>query len=314
MIFRMQTAMRFLALGIVAFLAAAPLPQTGPLDYGPWNRDQEWFESSDGLTFVKKGIFVERAGVPSLARGADGRLFAVFQWFPLSDREAFDQVALMCSSDAGRTWSRPETIRVAGQPANLYRVFDPTLVVLPEGSFRLYYSAERTSAQVPRGNRAIFSAISDDALNYRFEPGQRFGFEDTETYDCAVAGLGGYWHLFCPVSGASGWGYHALSADGLQFAPQPRVFMPSGREWLGNALTSGIALTFFGSGGPGGAWAGTSPDGYTWTLAPSATGLGGDPAVVPLGDGRFLGIATGPLRADAKTGPPVFTKSAIVRR
>ena len=79
-------------------------------EYGPWNRDLDWYESSDGLAFSRKGTFVERGGVPALIRSPDGNLFAVFQWFPLNRREAFDQVALKISSDQGRTWTAPALI------------------------------------------------------------------------------------------------------------------------------------------------------------------------------------------------------------
>lgn len=289
------------------------LGQDPRLDYGPWNRDLEWHESSDGLTFVKKGIFVERGGVPSLTKAADGRLVAVFQWFPLSDREAFDRVAFMVSSDQGSKWTPPALIRVSGQPPNLYRVFDPTLVALPGGGFRLYFSSERISALNPRGNRAIFSAVSDGGIDFQFEPGQRFGFDDRETYDCAVGLIGANWHLYCPVSASEGWGYHAVSSDGLNFVRQPDVFIPGQRDWLGNAVSTEKGLLFYGSGRQGN-WAGFSADGFNWTLVSDRTGLGGDPAVVFAGERGYLAVSTGPLRPDARPGPPVFTKKATIRR
>jgi len=287
--------------------------QNPPQDYGPWNRDLDWYESSDGLVFSKKGIFVERGGVPCLVKAPDGRLFAVFQWFPLNQRESFDQVAVMVSSDQGRNWTPPSLLRVSGLPSNLYRVFDPTLVALPEGGFRLYFSSERTSALNPRGNRAIFSAISNDGISFEFEPGQRFGFEGSETYDCAVGFVGTLWHLFCPVSASEGWGYHATSSDGLNFLQQPPVFIPGQRDWLGNVNSTEKGLYFYGSGRQG-AWAGFSPDGFNWSLASGATNLGGDPAIVSAGERGYLAVATGPLRADAKPGPPVFSKKSVIRR
>jgi len=282
-------------------------------DYGPWNRDLERYESSDGLVFSKKGIFVERGGVPSLAKAPDGRLFAVFQWFPLNQRESFDQVAVMVSSDQGQSWTAPKLIRVSGLPSNLFRVFDPTLVALPDGGFRLYFSSERTSALNPRGNRAVFSAVSSDGISFEFEPGQRFGFEGSETYDCAVGFVGTIWHLFCPVSASEGWGYHATSLDGLSFTQQPPVFIPGQRDWLGNVNSTEKGLFFYGGGRQGG-WAGFSPDGFTWNLASGGTNLGGDPAIVSAGERGYLAVATSALRSDARLGPPVFSKKSIIRR
>jgi len=287
--------------------------QNNPQDYGPWNRDLEWYESSDGLIFSKKGTFVERGGVPSLAKTTDGRLFAVFQWFPLSRKEAFDQVGFKISSNQGLSWTPPELIRLPDLPPQFFRVFDPTLVVLAGGGFRLYFSSERISAQNSRGNRAIFSAISSDGINYQFEPGQRFGFDDSETYDCAVGYLGGIWHLYCPVSNSEGWGYHATSADGLNFDRQPDVFIAGQLDWLGNVLSTAKGLYFYGTGRPG-SWAGFSTDGFNWTQLSDRTGLSGDPAVAIAGEYRYLAVGTGPLRPDAKTGPPVFTKKSIIKR
>lgn len=134
--------------------------QNNPQDYGPWNRDLEWYESSDGLMFSKKGTFTERGGVPSLARAVDGRLFAVFQWFPLSRKEAFDQVGFKISSDQGLNWTSPELIGLSDLPPQLFRVFDPTLVSLPGGGFRLYFSSERISAQNSRTARKLGGVFS----------------------------------------------------------------------------------------------------------------------------------------------------------
>ncbi|MBM3293401.1 MAG: hypothetical protein FJY82_02630 [Candidatus Aminicenantes bacterium] len=288
-------------------------PQNRPQDYGPWNRDLEWYASSDGLMFSKKGTFVERGGVPSLAKAIDGRLQAVFQWFPLSKKEAFDQVAFKISSDLGESWTSPELIQVSGLPPQLFRVFDPTLVGLPGGGFRLYFSSERIGPLNSRGNRAIFSAVSGDGIHFLFEPGQRFGFDDSETYDCAVGVWGGLWHLYCPRPFSEGWGYHATSADGLNFVRQPDVFIDSRLDWLGNVLAGANGLFFYGSGRTGG-WAAFSSDGFAWTLLADRTGLGGDPAIVMAGENRYLAVNTGPLRPDAKPGPPVFSKKTIVKR
>lgn len=287
--------------------------QNLPQDYGPWNRNLELFESGDGSAFRKVGVFIERGGVPALARADDGSLWAVFQWFPLSDRNAFDQVACVVSRDFGLSWTKPAVVHVAGMPTNLYRVFDPTLVPLPGGGFRLYFSSERINPQNPRGNRAIFSAVSSDGIHYEFEPGQRFGFEAAETFDCAVAFLAGAWHLYCPIPGAEGWGYHAVSADGQAFERKPDVFLAGNRQWLGNVLSFGAGLSFYGSGGQAG-WSGYSTDGFHWSLISDRTGLGGDPAVVWAAEGRCLAVATGPLRPDAVPGPPVFSKGGGIRR
>ena len=280
------------------------LPGAGssnPQSMGPWNFDLELYESDDGLRFIKSGLFSERGGVPTMARLRDGRLLAMFQWFPIDRRESFDQIAATIGSPDGNTWSAPRTIQINGMPETLYRSFDPTLVVLPDGRLRLYFSSERGTAQNRRGNRAIFSAISTDGFTFTFEPGQRFGLEDTETFDPAVALLGPTWHLYCPISGQKR-GYHATSEDGLTFTRQSEVSVEGQREWLGNVLAVPGGLRFYGSG-PGG-WVGYSSDGFHWTVVPSQNPPAPDPGVVLTDSGRTLGIALGPRRPDATTQSP----------
>lgn len=279
-------------------------PRPPQSKYGPWNRDLEIHESSDGLRFTRRGTFVERGGVPALARTKDGRLLAVFQWFPLELREDFDKIAVMLSEDDGQNWSSPQTISITGMPDNLNRSFDPTLVVLDDGTFRLYFSSERGNQYGRRGNRAIFSAISKDGLHYTFEPGQRFGFESKGTFDCAVAPLGGAWHMYCPIPGNRGHGYHAVSRDGLNFTQLPNVIVPGRGEWLGAVICVQDGLRFYGSGGRQGGWVAFSQDGASWELLEDARTPGGDPGVVLTTDGRVLAISTGPLREDASKQRP----------
>lgn len=285
-----------------------PIPGRPPEhtpQYGPWNRDLVWYESTDGENFNSLGTFVERAGVPSLARGADGKLYAVFQWFPLEEPEAFDQIAVMRSEDGGKTWFSPQTIQINGMPEGLFRAFDPTLIALPDGRFRLYFTSERVSGLRMRGNRAIFSAISSDALQYDFEPGERFGFEDQETYDTAVTHFKGAWHLYCPVQGEEGHAYHAISDDGLNFTEFSEVSIEEPWSWIGNVLAADEELLFYGSG-PEGAWLAHSDDGEEWALDSNFRLPGGDPAVIQTDDHRLLLVVTGLLREDALPGPPPF--------
>ena len=66
-----------------------------------------------------------------------------------------------------------------------------------------------------------------------------------------------------------GVGYHATSADGLDFQRVDDVRIEGRRRWLGNAQSDGRVITFFGTGEPAG-WMTTSNNGQDWTLAISA--------------------------------------------
>lgn len=276
---------------------------------GPWNRDLLLFVSADGQAFRSRGVFVERGGVPTAVATSDGQLVAAFQWFPFDRIEAFDRIAVCFSDDGGDTWTDPRSIVLDGLPESLRRAFDPALVILEDGRFRLYFASNRGRGHGP-GDRAIFSAISSDAIRYTFEPGQRFGLEDRETFDPTVAKLGDTWHLYCPMPAVPGRGYHATSTDGLRFTRQPDVEIPGPRQWLGGVIAAEDGLRFYGSGTSGrdaGGWMATSPDGVTWTLAPGTRVPGADPGVALAPDGTTILITTGELRSDTQPGPPPFS-------
>jgi hypothetical protein len=270
---------------------------------------------------VEKLATFERAGVPTVAKLKDGRLMAAFQNFPKDDTRNFDRVAVRFSSDEGRTWSAPEPLVVAGMDPKLARPFDPTLVPLPDGRVRLYFTSN-TSPDFRRSTPAIYSAISTDGIHFDFEPGVRFAIEDRIVIDCAVALHGGVFHLIVPDNGSArefmrsqerrepppgNIGYHLVSTDGLKFERVADVKLPSTRDrWLGNMQSDGTKLIFFGTGpGP---WPITSKDGVAWEPASNAMHIpGADPGAVSLADGRWLLTVTGPPRPgtpSARNRPP----------
>lgn len=278
--------------------AKPPPPAQDPKN-GPWNRDLQLYRSADGLTFTGATSFVERAGVPCIIRDSSGRLVAVFQWFPFDNKAAFDRVAVAFSSDEGATWTTPAMVEVSGMPGNLMRPFDPTVVQLADGRYRLYFTS---SAQGPGGEPAIYSAVSTDALHYAFEEGARFA-PAGGTVDASVVSFGGQWHLFSHNQKANtGLGFHAVSSDGLTFQQLAGVDVGAGRQWIGNAVVAGGTLRYFGSG-QGGIWSASSADGARWTLDSGIRVVGGDPSAVVLGDGQMLLVVVGELRSDAGPAP-----------
>lgn len=279
--------------------------RSGP---GPWDNDVVVHRvEADGR--VERLATFDRAGVPTVARMSDGRLIAAFQSFPVDDDRHFDRVAVRMSSDDGRTWTSPEPIVVDGLEAGLARPFDPTLVPLPDGGIRLYFTSSRApdvSASVP----AIYSARSRDGVHYAFEPGVRFAVAGRIVIDCAVALHRGVFHLIAQDNGTheqmmeaerehrplpGGFGYHATSADGLTFTRVADVTLPPQDRWLGNMQSDDGRLAFFGTGpGP---WPVVSADGTTWERDRSASRVpGADPGAVRLRDRGWLIVATSPPR------------------
>jgi hypothetical protein len=280
---------------------------------GPWDNNVWVVRVRPGGEPQKLATF-PRAGVPSVARLQDGRLLAAFQHFPADDELHFDRVAVRFSSDEGRSWSKPEPIVVEGMDAGLIRPFDPTLVPLPDGRVRLYFTSNR-SWDFGRSAPAIYSAISTNGIHYQFEPGVRFALAGRLVIDCAVALHQGVFHLIVPDNGevpgpaqppgpkpqpSGGNGYHAISHDGLKFKRVADVTLASrGNRWLGNLVSDGGELVFFGTG-PG-AWPVTSPDGVRWAAAAELVRVpGADPGAVRLRDGAWLLLVTSPPRAPAQ--------------
>lgn len=296
---------------------------------GPWNRDVIVYRVGGDGGAEKMAVF-ERAGVPTITRMRNGRIIAAHQHFPENDRENFDKVAVRFSGDEGKTWTAPAVIRVKGLPEGMRFPFDPTLVALPDGRIRLYFTSlkgRRMEEDLP----AIYSAIATDGENYDFEPGVRFGIAGRPVIDCAVALHGGVFHLYAPDNGTrllgpgrpgngagqerppGGIGYHATSKDGLSFVRADNVTIPGNRRWLGNALSDGRRITFIGTGDPGptpdgrrsgGTWMATSVDGLSWELVDAPEIGGGDPGAVRLRDGGLLIVITGESRLRAAGEPP----------
>ncbi|MEK7674522.1 MAG: hypothetical protein AAB676_01640 [Verrucomicrobiota bacterium] len=307
--------LHLLALAALAFPAAAPEappfnPQGRPNRNrpGPWDNDVLVYRlAADGGP--EKLATFERAGVPTVARLKDGRFIAAFQHFPAGDDRNFDRVAVRFSEDEGRTWSKPEPIAVEGLESGLARPFDPTLVPLPDGRIRLYFTSNR-SPDFRRSTPAIYSAISSNGISYVFEPGVRFAVEGRIVIDCAAALHNGVFHLIVPENGGaedfmtrpqrgqpprSGTGYHAVSRDGLKFERVADVTLVSRDRWLGNMQSDGGRLVFFGTGpGP---WPVTSADGVAWEREVNPVRVpGADPGAVKLRDGSWLVVVTGPPR------------------
>jgi lysophospholipase L1-like esterase/dienelactone hydrolase len=286
-----------------------PSPAERARQPGPWDQDIHVYRVPVSGAPELLATFA-RGGVATVARLGDRRLIVAHQHFPANREADFDKVAVHFSSDEGRTWTPAEVIRLQGLPKGMRFPFDPTLVPLPDGRVRLYFTSRLPAAG--EALPAIYSAISDNAVDYVFEPGLRFGIAGRAVIDCAVVLHRGEFHLFAPDNGPGhpldaghdprppaerppeNSGYHAVSKDGLSFTRGADVRAEGRRRWLGDAKSDGDRITFYGTG-EGGVWTATSIDGTLWTPGNSLGGVrAADPGTVVLRDGALLVAGTGP--------------------
>src|SRR4051794_33365541 len=80
---------------------------------GPWDADVIVYRARRDGSVQQLATF-PRAGVPTIARLADGRLIAAHQYFPEDFGTDFDKVAVRFSEDEGSTWTGPQVIAIAG--------------------------------------------------------------------------------------------------------------------------------------------------------------------------------------------------------
>jgi len=291
-----RVATALMALVVVLAAAAAQQPPRQPRppqnQVGPWELDLQLRVGQTGESFGEPELFCQAAGVPSAVIDGHGRITVVFQWFPDRASPHWDRVARKTSDDGGRTWTEPEPLVFEGLPEGFQRPFDPTLVPLPDGRMRIYFSSGPRAMRPDQMQPATYSAISGDGLNFTFEPGSRFSVLNQRVIDPAVLLLNGVFQLTAPIGKPEDGAYHATSTDGLTFERQADIASVNGVNWTGNLLRRGDGLRFYG-GSRNGIWYADSDDGATWR-APQTLGFqGGDPTVVKAEDDRFLLISVG---------------------
>lgn len=258
---------------------------------GPWNRDLYIALSNEGKDFRDAKVFEEKSGVPSSIHDKNGKLYAAFQWFPDNNPQAFDKVAIKTSVDGGQTWTEPAPTVFKNYPKNFSRPFDPTLVLNPNGSIRMYFTV---SKELKGKTTSFYSAISTDGINYTFEENPRFEIADTRLVDAAAIIFNDKYFLTAPKheDGA----YFATSTDGLTFERQANI--PSSRDynWTGNLITYDNVLRFYGNtkSRESKIFYSWTTDGQTWSVPTQTNITGGDPSVVQTMESIYLMIYVGP--------------------
>ena len=245
---------------------------------------------SGEITLVAK---IPNASVPTICRMEDDSIIMAHQWFPADIPEMFDHIAVHFSNDGGRTWTDETPAEIPGLPARTRFPFDPTIVRLPDGKMRMYFTFMQGN-DPEKSIPTIGSAISSNGINWTFERGERFAVPDSPVMNCAVAQYSGTYELIAPVQSAAGQAaYSATSQDGLIFRRQDNLPTIGGdNQWLGCLLDTDGQLSFYGTSATSGIWtASRLPDG-NWKPGPSLDIPGSDPGVIRLNDGTLVVVTT----------------------
>lgn len=140
--------------------------------------------SADPLSFADSAEPVFTKGsVPeavlltqSTAAGNAGDILMYFPSFEKFVSNGDEQIAMARSTDDGATWSERELITLENGSADLVPV-DPSLVQLDDGRLRMYFFDFSVNAggQINQPtDHIIYSAVSEDGLNFTMEDGERY--------------------------------------------------------------------------------------------------------------------------------------------
>ncbi len=260
---------------------------------GPWNSPLKIAFSSDGTNFINDKIFQDSAGVPSVIKWNGDTLICAFQWFrEPRNSPTWDRVAVKFSYNKGLDWTEPKPIIVKGLPQNYQRPFDPTLVVTDNGKLRIYYSSSNGPVQGLDSSINTYSAISDDGINYTFEPNPRYDNPQQRVIDPAVIKYKDQWHYLSPKGAPQDGAFHCISNDGLLFSKQSDFSSDNNHNWTGNFMKENEnELRFYGCGPT--IWFNKSDDGFLWKSYINTNINGGDPSVVKIADNSYLMIYVG---------------------
>lgn len=300
--------------------------------------------SSDALTFhPMDGVILRNVRSPALTAAGDGGVIVVFDYVPDgAQRDA----AVMCfirSPDRGRTWSRPQPVRIEDAGGRPVRGRGGVLVRLAPRYHRLYFveparpaaqensavttgdagggpatgpgTSDKALSAAPAPAAAVRSAVSGDGERFRLDDNPALSLPQAGGVALAAAVVESRVHLFATVLPP---GQRNPAGETLpQAAPivrhgvssNGRQFdaMPGAIRALPGAITGILAtdgrLRAFGADEHG-VWSAMSRDGDDWTLDPENRMAGAlEASVARLDDRTVLMAYTTALDDAARQAP-----------
>lgn len=251
---------------------------------GPYERRIMTAISYDGLTYTQNDRWVcDQCNVPD-AVIKDGTIYLYYTGWIVGDRINTSAVAI--STDEGASWTYKYLELSDAGPID--RVVDPDVVLLEDGTFRIFFTAGN-----PQG---IHYAESQDGISYVYK-GVVFAQTDDIAIDSTTFKVDDTWHMYALSDAGVERMWYLTSTDGVTFTvygltsfPNDGILsMPSNGIWIDDRY---YLFTFGPDGTIGSMWSKNGSDWYPSRkthLAPTEDELYvKDPAVVPLGNGQTL--------------------------
>lgn len=246
------------------------------MSQGPYLDNVSYATGTSLTSWVdSKKIIAKHASVPDVIN-KNGILHLYF--VDVTQDGKPEQIGHMQSNDGGETWGNREIATITGLGDKI--AVDPCPYLLPDGRIRLYYFDISTTRTGQKSNNVIYSAISDDGINFTEEDGVRFSYADI--YDPDVINVNGTWRMY--VGTGSQKVLSATSTDGLTFTYEgvaleggsiPNVVFENNKYYL---YTGGIEIS-------------TSSDGKTFTKSTNRFDSGkltADPGVAKIADNKYI--------------------------
>ena len=205
--------------------------------------------SVDGLVYERVGrVVTDQGNVPDLVVDDSGRLFLYYTGGTVGERENATAVAI--SEDDGENWTF-YYVDIEGEGESFV---DPDVVLLDDGTFRLYYTASVTSGSV-----GIAMAEGTDGRHFSRVGAVLSG--DTAIIDSTTLRIGGAWHLMCLG------GVHATSIDGISFEREADLSFESlDQVVVSNPIPGLVPFTLMGFSLEDQQFRSYMGDGWDWSL------------------------------------------------
>lgn len=254
-----------------------PNQQSGSQDQGPLNHSVYVTSSTDPNSFENSDTVVfEKASVPDAVllhttsnAGAAGDVLMYFPSFENFTGNGSENIAYSRSTDNGATWSERATTTITGK-TNAGAAVDPSLVQLEDGRLRMYFFGSETTKGDPasvEGNHVIYSAVSNDGINFTVEAGERIAVE--RITDPEVVQFNDQWIMYMAQGTQT---LIATSDDGLDFTLTDQVWTEGG---IPGAYVDNTNLVHLYGCGKGGIVTQTSTDGITFSTSGAVPALQG---------------------------------------